>query len=258
MRLGLGGLIVVGILSLLFRRNFFAMLGSDSSSSQQTAPQAPATQSAAEQQQVQFVSFVLDDAQNTWTQIFAQRGQQYPHARLVLFRDEVRSACGRAETAVGPFYCPGDQKVYLDLGFFNELATRFGAPGQFAEAYVITHEIGHHIQRLLGIEERMRQMQAANPSQRNELSVRLELQADCFAGVWGHSTSQRNILESGDVEQGLAAAASVGDDRLQRSAGRAVSPERFTHGSSAQRVAWFRRGLESGSIEACDTFAGAM
>jgi predicted metalloprotease len=253
-RLGLGGLIVVGLLSIIFRRNFFALFSGDSAPSQSATPQGPTSQTPAEQREVQFVSFVLDDAQNTWSQIFAQRGQQYPHARLVLFRDGIRSGCGFAETQVGPFYCPTDQKVYVDLGFFNELSTRFGAPGEFAQAYVIAHEIGHHVQRLLGIEQRMRQMQQANPSMENALSVRLELQADCFAGVWGHSTAQRNILENGDVEAGLQAAASVGDDTLQRSAGRAVQPERFTHGSSAQRVAWFRRGLQSGSIEACDTF----
>jgi predicted metalloprotease len=257
-RLGLGGIVVVAILSLVFRRNFFALFSGDSSSAPSSAPRGASSQTPAEAREVQFVSFVLDDAQNTWTQIFAQRGQQYAHARLVLFRDGIRSGCGFAETQVGPFYCPMDQKVYLDLGFFDQLATRFGAPGEFAQAYVIAHEIGHHVQHLLGIEQRMRQLQQANPSSENALSVRLELQADCFAGVWGHSTAQRNILENGDVEAGLRAAASVGDDTLQRSAGRAVQPERFTHGSSAQRVAWFRRGLESGSIDACDTFGNAM
>jgi len=160
------------------------------------------------------------------------------------------------ETASGPFYCPGDEKVYLDLGFFDELRTRFGASGDFAEAYVITHEIGHHVQRLRGIEGQVRQLQQSRPSQANALSVRLELQADCYAGVWGHSTAQRNILEQGDVESALNAAASIGDDRIQRMSGRATHPESFTHGSSEERVTWFKRGLDSGDPNACDTFGG--
>jgi predicted metalloprotease len=198
------------------------------------------------------VSFVLDDAQDTWERLLPGR---YQRAALVLFRDAVQSACGFAEAATGPFYCPGDRKVYIDLGFYAELKQRFGAPGDFAQAYVLTHEIGHHVQTLLGIEGRMRQMQQARPQLSNELSVRLELQADCFAGLWGNSTAQRNILERGDVEEGLNAAAAIGDDRIQRMSGARVAPERFTHGSSEQRVEWFRRGLQSGQIEACDTFA---
>ena len=158
------------------------------------------------------------------------------------------------ESATGPFYCPGDEKLYLDLGFFDELSRRFGAPGEFAQAYVIAHEIGHHIQKILGTEQRVRRLQRGSPDSRNQLSVRMELQADCLAGVWGHSTASRRIIDQSDIEAGLQAAASIGDDRLQRMAGRSVSPERFTHGSSAQRVQWFRRGLESGEVAACNTF----
>ena len=175
----------------------------------------------------------------------------YRHAKLVLYRDQTQSACGTAETATGPFYCPGDEKVYIDLGFYDELKQRFGAPGQFAQAYVLAHEVGHHVQKILGIEAKVRRLQQSDPSEQNPLSVRLELQADCFAGVWGHSTEERNIQESGDVESGLNAAAAVGDDRIQKMAGRRVSPESFTHGSSAQRVQWFKTGLQAGTVQAC-------
>jgi predicted metalloprotease len=173
---------------------------------------------------------------------------------LVVFRDAIQSACGFAESASGPFYCPGDQKVYIDLAFYDELRQRFGAAGDFAQAYVIAHEIGHHLQTLLGVEEQVRRAQRARPDRQNVLSVSMELQADCFAGVWGHSTAQRNLLEQGDVEEGLNAAAAIGDDRIQRMSTGRVMPEKFTHGSSAQRVRWFRRGLETGQLSACDTF----
>jgi uncharacterized protein len=169
----------------------------------------------------------------------------------------VDSGCGQAETAMGPFYCPLDQKVYIDLGFYDELRDRFGAPGEFAQAYVLAHELGHHVQHLEGIDERMRRQQQANPESANALSVRLELQADCYAGVWGHSTEQRQLLDPGDIEAGLRAAASVGDDRLQRTSTGRVSPESFTHGTSAQRSAWFKRGFDSGDPKACDTFAAS-
>jgi predicted metalloprotease len=208
----------------------------------------PAPTSPEEERLIQFVSFVLDDAQNTWTQTL---GPQYQRARLVLFTDVVESACGMAQSATGPFYCPMDQKVYIDLGFYRELQSRFGAPGEFAQAYVLAHEIGHHVQTLMGTERQLRRLQQSNPGQANQLSVRMELQADCYAGIWGHSTAQRSILERGDVEDGLNAAAAIGDDRLT---GGRVAPERFTHGTSAQRVEWFTRGLESGSVEACNTF----
>jgi len=203
---------------------------------------------------VQFVSFVLDDTQKTWTQVLSSEGVPYRHAKLVLFRDSIDSACGMAESATGPFYCPSDEKVYIDLGFYDELKQRFGAPGEFAEAYVLAHEIGHHVQKLIGVEEKVRAAQRHNPGAANQLSVRLELQADCFAGVWGHSTSQRNLLEAGDVQQGLNAAAAVGDDRLQRMASGHVNPESFTHGSSQQRMDWFQRGFSSGDLKSCNTF----
>ncbi len=254
--IGLGGLLLLGILSLIFKTNLLPLAGIFGGGGT-TAPaerQVDTRRDAAEEPSVKFVSFVLDDAQNTWTKIFAQDGAQYRHAKLVLFRDYIRSACGMAESASGPFYCPGDQKVYLDLSFFDELRSKFGAPGEFAEAYVIAHELGHHVQNLLGIERKTRALMERNPRLQNQLSVRLELQADCLAGVWGHSTEQRNILEPGEAEQGLRAAAAIGDDRLQRMSGRAVSPESFTHGSSQQRVYWLKRGLERGSINACDTF----
>jgi predicted metalloprotease len=183
-----------------------------------------------------------------------ETNRQYPRATLVVFRGEIESACGYAESASGPFYCPGDNKVYIDLGFYDDLQSRFGAAGDFAQAYVIAHEIGHHVQHVLGIDNQMRRAQQQRPDLANPLSVRLELQADCLAGVWGHSTAQRALREPGDIEEGLNAAAAIGDDRLQRMSGRGVRPEKFTHGSSAQRVEWFRRGLESGRMAACDTF----
>jgi predicted metalloprotease len=203
---------------------------------------------------VQFVSFVLDDTQNTWRQTLPSMGAQYRNAKLVLFRDFVNSGCGGAESSSGPFYCPEDEKVYIDLGFFDELQQRFGAPGEFAQAYVLAHEIGHHVQKILGIDRQVRQLLRSHPEQANALSVRLELQADCLAGVWGHSTAQRNILEQGDVAAGLGAAAAVGDDRLERMSSGHVSPESFTHGTSAQRVEWFKRGLSEGTVTACNTF----
>jgi len=204
---------------------------------------------------VKFVSFVLDDVQKNWDRVLpAQTGHPYRHAKLVLYRNSFPSACGRAQTAVGPFYCPGDEKIYLDLGFFSELKQRFGAPGEFAEAYVIAHEIGHHIQKIEGIEQKIRRLQEQNPREANELSVRLELQADCFAGVWGNSTEQRHLVNRNDIEAALHAAAAVGDDRLQRLGRGSVNPEKFTHGTSAQRVEWFRRGLDSGKLAACNTF----
>lgn len=205
----------------------------------------------AEEELVDFVSFVLDDLQSMW----GQQLNGYQDAKLVLFRDSIRSGCGHAAAQMGPFYCPADQKVYVDLSFYEELRRRFGAPGDFAQAYVLAHEIGHHIQKLSGIEAQVRQAQRANPRQQNELSVRMELQADCLSGIWARSTAQRNILEPGDIEEGLAAAAAIGDDRIQKMSTGRVHPESFTHGSSKQRVEWFRRGLEGGTTDACDTFA---
>ena len=203
-----------------------------------------------------FVAVVLGDTEDTWTAIFSEQGKRYVDPTLVLFTDQVRSACGFAEAAVGPFYCPADQKVYIDLGFYRDLRERLGAPGDFAQAYVIAHEIGHHVQNLLGISDQVRNLQQrSDERQANALSVRLELQADCLAGVWANQAHRaRNILESGDVEEGLGAASAIGDDRLQREATGQVRPDSFTHGSSEQRVAWFRRGLESGNMDQCDSF----
>jgi len=205
---------------------------------------------------VQFVSFVLDDTQKTWEQVLPQQaGTPYRHAKLVLFRDYTQSGCGGAESATGPFYCPADEKVYIDLSFYDELKRRFGAPGEFAQAYVLAHEVGHHVQKLLGIESKVRQFQRQNPSQANPLSIKMELQADCLAGVWAHSTQQRGLLEPGDVQSALGAAAAVGDDHIQQMSRGSVQPETFTHGTSEQRMTWFNKGLNSGSISACNTFA---
>jgi predicted metalloprotease len=255
MHIGLGGAVVLLVLSLIFKQNFFALIGGGGPGTPRVASQPNPARTEAERPLVQFVSFVLDDTQHNWDQILPQQaGRQYRHARLVLFRNYTQSGCGSAASSTGPFYCPEDEKVYIDLGFYDELKQRFGAPGEFAEAYVIAHEIGHHVQKLLGIEARVRQLQEQNPPQQNPLSVRLELQADCLAGVWAHSTEQRGLLENGDVESALGAAAAVGDDRLQKMATGHVSPETFTHGSSEQRMNWFRKGLDGGSIAVCNTF----
>lgn len=209
---------------------------------------APTNDPAAE-----FVSVVLGDTEETWSRIFSQSNRQYREPVLVLFENSVQSACGSASSASGPFYCPGDQKVYLDLAFFRELDRRFGAPGDFAQAYVVAHEVGHHVQNLLGINRQVGEAQQGSGSraQVNALSVQLELQADCFAGVWGHHASKKSLLDPGDVEEGLSAAAAIGDDRLT---GGRVSPESFTHGSSEQRARWLRQGLQSGDVNSCDTF----
>ena len=253
--LGLGGIVILFILSLIFKRDFLSLVSNGSVGTGATTVSQP--DPARDQQEkplVDFVTFVLDDAQNTWSQILPQQGVPYRHAKLVLYRDAYGSACGLAQSATGPFYCPEDEKVYIDLGFYDELKQRFGAPGEFAEAYVLAHELGHHVQKLLGIEGKVRAAQQQNPQNANQLSVRLELQADCFAGVWGHSTQQRNLLDPGDVDAGLKAAAAVGDDRLQRMAQGTVNPETFTHGTSAQRTEWFQRGFQDGTIAACNTF----
>jgi predicted metalloprotease len=251
--MGLGTLVLLLILSLVFKRDFFSLVGAGGlDPATETATGPPAETTPEEEKLVSFVSFVLDDAQNIWQQ---QLGTSYRPAKLVLFRDAVQSACGFAESATGPFYCPGDEKVYIDLGFYQELQQRFGAPGDFAQAYVLAHEIGHHVQNLLGTEAEVRRARTMRADQANELSVRLELQADCYAGVWGNSAARRDKLDPGDVEEGLGAAAAVGDDRLQRMGSGQVVPESFTHGSSEQRQQWFRRGLESGRPDDCDTFA---
>ena len=254
MHLGIGGAIVLLLLSLIFKQNFLALLSGGPTGSPAVSRPDPA-RTEAEKPLVQFVSFVLDDTQSNWEQILPQQaGKPYRHAKLVLFRNYTQSGCGSAESATGPFYCPQDERVYIDLGFYDELRQRFGAPGQFAQAYVLAHEVGHHVQKLVGIESKVRRLQEQNPREQNSLSVRLELQADCFAGIWAHSTQQRGLLEGGDVESALGAAAAVGDDRLQKMATGHVSPETFTHGSSQQRMSWFRKGLDSGSMAACNTF----
>jgi predicted metalloprotease len=213
------------------------------------------TGAAGEDPQSRFIGAVLGDMEETWTEIFAKAGERYPPPVLVLFNDMVQSACGSASAATGPFYCPADRKVYLDLSFFRELDQNFGAPGDFAQAYVVAHEVGHHIQNVLGVNEQVQRLQQqGSKAEANALSVRLELQADCYAGVWGHYAAQQKMLEPGDAEEGLRAAAAIGDDRLQRQSQGRVVPESFTHGSSQQRMEWLRRGLASGRIEDCDTF----
>jgi predicted metalloprotease len=250
--LGLGGTVIVLILSVIFKTNLFTLFSGGPVGTPAAATTNPA-KDAADAPEVKFVSFVLDDAQKTWTALLPTYGAQYRHAKLVLFRNSTPTACGGAQSATGPFYCPGDEKVYIDLAFFEELKTRFGAPGEFAQAYVIAHELGHHVQKILGIEDKARRLQEGGNA--NPISVKMELQADCFAGIWANSTEQRNIIDQSDIDAGLRAAAAVGDDRLQKMATGHVSPETFTHGSSAQRMEWFKRGLSSGKIPSCDTFA---
>ena len=251
------GTVVILVLALFFGLDPSAILqGNDPSLS--TEPPAGQQRAAPpeEERLKDFVSVVLADTEDTWNEIFRRMNREYRDPQLVLFSGAVRSACGAAQSAVGPFYCPADQKVYLDLGFFRELRDRFGAPGEFAQAYVIAHEIGHHVQQQLGISDRVRSMQSrGGERESNALSVRLELQADCFAGVWANNANRsRQILEQGDVEAGLNAAAAIGDDRLQGQSRGYVVPDAFTHGSSAQRVRWFTRGLETGAVRQCDTF----
>jgi uncharacterized protein len=251
---GGGGLIgVVVLLAYLF-------LGGGGSGFDPSILQFPAAQSGeplgdTPGQTDDFVAFVVDDVQKTWTQLFQQAGRQYEPTKLVLFSGGTQTGCGAASSATGPFYCPLDRKVYVDLGFFEELKTRFGAPGDFAQAYVIAHEFGHHVQTILGINEQVRQEQQANPDQANELSVKMELQADCFAGVWAHSAYADQQLSEGDLEEGLGAAAAVGDDRIQQQTQGRVDPESWTHGSAEQRTTWFRRGFDSGDPNECDTFS---
>jgi uncharacterized protein len=259
--LGIVGFIVLVIVSLLTGRNYIGSylsghLGTPSRTSSQpmngydhraTSPQ--------EDRSAQLVSFVLDDVQRTWTAILPeQTHRNYRHAKLVLFRGYTQSGCGVAKSQTGPFYCPEDEKVYIDLAFWDELRRIGGSTADFAQAYVVAHELGHHVQNILGIEQKVQKLSGQNPSQRNHLSVDLELQADCLAGVWAHSTRQRKIIDNADIAAGLQSAAAVGDDHLQKMERGAVSPESFTHGSSAQRVGWFKRGLEEGTIAACNTF----
>jgi predicted metalloprotease len=266
---GLGLLVILGI-ALLMGVNPLAligMLGGEGGVVEAPAPPTPGSPGRptpgaggrTADPQAEFVSVILADTEDTWNRIFADSGRRYEPPRLVLFTEATPSACGMGQAAMGPFYCPLDRQVYIDLAFFRALAQRFGAPGDFAQAYVIAHEVGHHVQNLLGIAEEVHGMrQRAGPQQANTLSVLMELQADCLAGVWAHHAhQQRQILEAGDVEEGLRAAAAIGDDVMQRRAQGHVVPESWTHGSSAQRVEWFRRGLSAGRVDQCDTFRAA-
>lgn len=254
--LAVGGTILMLLLSLIFPQDFIPMFFGSSNSGPAVNQPVPAVEDSAQASLIQFVSFVLEDAQRTWERLMPNHGAQYRHAKLVLFRDQTESSCGLARAATGPFYCPADEKVYIDLGFDDELKNRFGTSGEFAQAYVLAHEIGHHVQKLLGISSRVRRLQDRNPAAAKRLSVGLELQADCLAGIWAHETAQRYLIGSGDVESGIQAAASVGDDRIGRLGGGYISPESFRHGSSVQREEWFERGLAKGEISRCNTFSG--
>jgi predicted metalloprotease len=251
-RFGLPGLLVGG--AVLAGMYFLAPSSIDPAGSNDGQGLTARDDSAASgsDEAAHFVGFVLDDVQSTWERIFSERGARYSRAKLVLFSDAVHSGCGVGSAQVGPFYCPNDRRVYIDLDFYRQLARRFGAPGDFAQAYVIAHEVGHHVQNLLGEGASARSL-VRGTNRQNAASIQTELQADCFAGVWAHSTEQREILQAGDVEEGLRAAAAVGDDTLQRETQGRVSPETWTHGSSEQRVAWFKRGYTGGSLDACDT-----
>lgn len=255
--MGIGGLIVLAILGWVFFKDPTALLDQGGQAGPTSAQVSEPAQ--VDPQQRDFVSAILGSTEKTWGDIFAANGRQYVDPTLDLFSGGVRTACGLASTAVGPFYCPGDQKVYLDLSFFQELQDRFGAAGDFARAYVIAHEVGHHVQKLLGVFDQVQQAreQGAPMEGANGLSVRQELQADCFAGVWANRSEQRlHWLEAGDVEEALNAASKIGDDTLQREARGTVVPDSFTHGTSAQRVKWFKTGLQSGQVSSCNTFAG--
>jgi hypothetical protein len=257
--LGIGGVLVLLLLSWFTGVDFLSLVGGGGPApSESVGTTGTVATSPEEEKLVEFVGAVMDDTQDTWRRLL---GDRYQPTKARLFRDAIQSACGFAESASGPFYCPADHYVYLDLGFFDELRQRFRATGEFAEAYVLAHEVGHHVQSLLGIDSEVRRLQARDPSQRNTQSVKLELQADCFAGVWGHETNQqgraaqgRVELEAGDIEDGLRAAAAIGDDRIQRMSAGRVFPDKFTHGTSEQRVTWFRRGFDNGDPQSCNTF----
>ena len=260
-RIGMGTIAIALVGWLVFDINPMVLLEAMSGGSGQpyVQQQGPAQRPPADDQMAKFVSVVLADTEDVWRDIFKQQGSQYRDPKLVLFSGATSTACGTGQSAMGPFYCPADERVYIDLGFYQTMKTRLGAPGDFAQAYVIAHEVGHHVQNLLGISEKVqRERSRVSEKQANALSVRLELQADCFAGVWAyHAQDARKILESGDLEEALNAASQIGDDTLQRSAGRSVVPDSFTHGSGKQRVRWFREGFESGDVRRCNTFKAA-
>jgi uncharacterized protein len=255
---GIGlGTIVLALIALYFGQDPSVVLqGVQPDSGAVQSEQGDYQESPEEAQIRERIEVVLADTEDTWNTLFAANGRTYQEPRLVLFSGAVESACGFANAAVGPFYCPGDGSVYIDLSFYSDLQSRFGAPGDFAQAYVVAHEIGHHVQALLGISEQTQAARSrASETQANALSVRQELQADCFAGIWAHNADRsRQLLEAGDIEEGLKAASAIGDDRLQQQSRGYVSPDSFTHGSSEQRVRWFKRGIETGSMSACDTF----
>ncbi|HQO29558.1 MAG TPA: neutral zinc metallopeptidase [Accumulibacter sp.] len=260
---GIGrGTVGVGTVVLALAASYFfgidpsVIMGLSSNSSRPSANQ-PAQKPPASDEMATFVSKVLGSTEQTWQQVFSDAGRRYQDPKLVLFTGATPTACGTGRSAMGPFYCPADQKVYIDLAFYRDLRDRFHAPGEFAQAYVIAHEVGHHVQNLLGISDKVSAaQQRSSQAKANALSVRLELQADCFAGVWGHrADSMKKMLEPGEIEQALAAASAIGDDRLQKQSQGQVVPESFTHGTSAQRVRWFKRGMESGDIRQCDTFS---
>jgi predicted metalloprotease len=253
--LGIGGTVIVLALSLLTGRNLFNDLGVEPGAGVGTGSPMTAADSAREENEVLFVSFVLDDADSTWANVLSRYNHPYEPPKLVLFRNSTQSGCGFAQSAMGPFYCPLDQKIYIDLGFYDELKTRFGADGDFAQAYVLAHEFGHHIQHLAGTDARVRQAQGSDPGSANQLSIRMELQADCYAGIWANSTQKRNILSAGDVDEAMSAASAVGDDRIQQQSGQRVNVDAFTHGSAQQRMEWFGRGFQSGDLRSCDTFS---
>lgn len=259
-RIGIGTIAIAVIGWLVFDINPVTLLEAMSGGGQMQVQQGPAQRPPADDTMARFVSVVLADTEDVWRDIFSKQGAQYRDPRLVLFTGATPTACGTGQAAMGPFYCPADEKVYIDLGFYQTMKTQLGAPGDFAQAYVIAHEVGHHVQNLLGISEKVHaQRQRISEKAGNALSVRQELQADCFAGVWAyHAQEARQILESGDLEEALNAAAQIGDDTLQRSAGRAVVPDSFTHGSGKQRVRWFREGFESGDVRRCNTFKAAQ
>jgi predicted metalloprotease len=252
---GLAAAVVVVLVARLFGVDVSGLLGggTPSSPSRRTDQAHPPGGPDPDKPLVDFVKFVMKDVQDTFEGMFKAEGRPYRHARLVLFTETIDTGCGRSSAAIGPFYCPADEHAYIDLSFYRELRQRFGAPGDFAQAYVLAHEIGHHLQKLMGVEERAQAL--GHGHRRNELSVRTELQADCFAGVWGHAAKGKQLLEAGDLEEAITAATAIGDDRLQKQAGREVNPETFTHGTSAQRVRWFRTGFDSGRFDACDTLS---
>jgi len=256
-RFGIAGVLVGGAF-LYFTGGLDLGGGTDTSSRGRSgaAPQT-STQVAEKDPMVDLVSFVFDDAQSTWRELFARDSKQYSLAKLAIFREATESGCGEGQAAMGPFYCPADNYVYIDLSFYQDLRQRLGAPGDFAQAYVIAHEVGHHVQHLLGSDQRVQRAPRSQQEGEGGLSVRLELQADCFAGIWAHGTERRDLLEAGDVEEALNAASKIGDDALQRQASGRVRPESFTHGTSAQRRRWFQRGLTTGQPSACDTFASS-